>query len=112
MSEPVVKDTPTVKLTLSQPTASGSPGSGTVTVTGLSSLGTPTGTVKFVITSQTGTPIDCDTGNTLTLSGGMATCTISSALKSSGSPYSIYAIYLGDANYAANTSKTKSFVVP
>ena len=76
------------------------------------SLGTPTGTLTFVITDKHGNAVSCSGGtNTFTLSSGTATCT-TGALRHAGSEYSVYATYHGSSEYYANTSKTKTITVP
>ena len=102
-----------VKLTVTPPASSGSPATVTATVTGTpASAGTPTGTVTFALTSATGSVVDCDTSNTSTLSSGTATCTVTSALVLSGSPYSVVATYNGDGNFTTSSSAAKAIRVP
>ena len=101
------------KVTVSPPAASGSPATVTAAVTGTpASAGTPTGTVTFALTSATGSVVDCDTSNTSTLSSGVATCTVTSALVLSGSPYSVVATYSGDGNFTTSASAPKAIKVP
>jgi hypothetical protein len=100
-------------VTVSPPAASGSPATITAKVTGApASAGTPTGSVTFVLTSAKGSVVDCDTSNTSTLSAGVATCAVTSALVLSGSPYSVVATYSGDGNYATSASAPKAIKVP
>jgi hypothetical protein len=109
-----------VKLKVAAPASSGSPGSFTAVVTGVpntsvpASSDVPTGTVTFTITDASGNAVSCDGGNnTVTLGGsGRATCSVSSSLVSSGSPYSVTATYNGDDTFSPSTSPTKSVVVP
>ncbi len=66
-------------------------------VTGVSSsAGTPTGTVSFAIEGSD--PIQCDdlTTNTVQMSGGVATCKVTSGLPASGSPETAQATFSGD----------------
>jgi len=101
-----------VALTVTPPSASGSPGSVIATVTGSpASAGVPTGTVTFAITGSSGT-VSCDASNTVALSSGHATCTVSSALVLSGSPYRVTATYNGDGNFTTATSAAKMIRVP
>jgi len=97
---------------VSAPTSSGSSGSFTATVNGVPhSAGTPTGTVTFTVAGLAG-PVQCDGGSdTLAMSSGTATCTISSALVASGSPYSVQAAYSGDGNFNPSASTSKSLKV-
>ncbi|MFZ0251960.1 MAG: Ig-like domain repeat protein [Acidimicrobiales bacterium] len=102
-----------VKVTVSPPASSGSPATITATVTGTpASAGTPTGTVTFAITSISGSPVSCDTGNTATLASGSATCTVTSALVLAGSPYSVVATYGGDGNFTTSASSPRPVHVP
>ncbi len=59
--------------------------------------GTPTGTVTFAVTATGGATVNCGGGNSQPLKGGSATCTVT--LVSSGSPYTVTALYGGDGNY-------------
>ena len=96
------------RVTVSPPVTSGA--LATITATTLGSpmaSGTPTGSVTFAITGADGSTINCDAGNSATLSGGVATCTVTSALVSSGSPYSVTATYGGDGNFTGSTSVSK-----
>jgi hypothetical protein len=109
--ENVTLGTSFVGLKVSPPAAAGGTASFTATVTGTpASLGTPTGTVRFVITDKLGNQISCAGGtNTLPLSSsGQATCTTGPL---SHSRYFVYATYSGSSVYFPNTSKTKEFRV-
>jgi hypothetical protein len=100
-------------VTVSPPAGSGRPATVTAKVAGVpASAGTPTGSVTFVLTSAQGSAVDCDTSNTATLSSGVATCTVTSALVLSGSPYSVVATYSGDGNYTTSASAAKPIRVP
>jgi large repetitive protein len=101
------------KVAVSPPAGSGSPATIVATVTGVpANAGTPTGTVTFAVTSVSGAAIACDTSNTVSLTSGTATCTISSALVLAGSPYSVVATYSGDANFTTSASSSKPIHVP
>ena len=81
------------------PAQVGSPVTYTATVSGTGP--TPTGTVTF---EDAGVPIStCGSSGVVTLSGGVATCTVT--YSATGSP-SITAPYSGDSNYASSTSNT------
>jgi hypothetical protein len=74
----------------------------TATVTGISGGGVPTGTVAI----KNGSTLLCTTG-TLSGSGITATATCSltaSQLSTSGSPYTITAVYSGSSSYLGSTS--------
>ena len=103
-----------IRLSVISPSASGGPATITATVVGIPrASGTPTGAVTFAIGgSGTVSTVGCDGGNTITLSGGQAACTVTSALVSSGSPYSVTASYGGDGNFAGSTSLPKAIHVP
>ena len=111
--ENVQLGTSSVKLHVSAPTSNGGTATLSATVKGTpSSLGTPTGTLTFVITDKHGNAVSCSGGtNTFTLSSGTATCT-TGALRHAGSEYSVYATYHGSSVYYPNTSKTKTITVP
>ena len=69
-------------------------------VTGVpSSTVTPTGTVTFTI--EDSGPIQCDDlpSDTVRMSGGVATCKVTSGLPASGSPETAQATYSGDDNF-------------
>ena len=102
-----------VKVTLTPPASSGSPAIITAAVSGVpATAGTPTGTVTFAVTSEAGATVACDSSDTLTLSAGTATCTVTSALVLSGSPYSVVATYNGDGNFTTSASSPKPIKVP
>jgi hypothetical protein len=102
-----------VAVSVTGPTRSGSTATIRATVTGVpSSAGTPTGTVAFSVTSEQGAAIACSGGNTVDLSSsGAASCTIPSALVSSGSPYTVTVAYSGDGNFDSSTSVAKTIKV-
>ena len=64
---------------------------------------TPTGTVSFTINGSE--PVQCDglATNTVSMSGGVATCKVTSALPESGSPATAQATYGGDETFAPST---------
>ena len=64
---------------------------------------TPTGTVSFAINGSE--PVQCDglATNTVSMSGGVATCKVTSALPASGSPVTAQATYGGDDTFAPST---------
>ncbi len=73
-------------------------------VTGLpDSAATPTGSVTFAIDGSPG-PVECDDlpTDTVRMSGGVATCKVTSALTGSGLPATAQATYSGDGSF--NTS--------
>jgi hypothetical protein len=71
-------------------------------VTGVtSSARTPTGTVSFTINGSGS--LQCDgLTNTVSMSGGVATCRVTSALPTSGTPETAQATYSGDGNFTAS----------
>lgn len=97
------KITPTNKVTNSSPTKVGS----TITFTAaVSELGvTPTGTVTWNVSKPSGVT-SC--ASTATLSGGVATCTITA---SKAGTYSVSDTYNGDANYTSAPSNTDTVTV-
>lgn len=64
--------------------------------------GTPTGSVTFAVTGNGGSAT-CSGGDTVALSGGTATCTVTTMLASQ-STYAVSASYGGDSNYSASTA--------
>jgi hypothetical protein len=84
------------------PAANGQAVTFTATVASTSpATGTPTGTVTFTATGSSGA-VACNAGNTVTLSGGAATCTIT--VLATQSTYSVHATYNGDSNYATSSA--------
>ena len=66
--------------------------------------GTPTGTVTFAL-SGSSAPVHCARGtNTLTLSSGVAICSISSAPTTTDSAVTVQATYSGDGNFETSVS--------
>ena len=101
------------ELRVSPPVVSGGSGTITATVVGIpAASGTATGTVTFVITGAGGSTAACNGGDTVTLSGGQATCIVTSGLVLSGSPYIVTGSYGGDGNFAGNTFSPKLIKVP
>jgi hypothetical protein len=96
--------TNTVVTPSSNPTHTGQPVSFMAAVAPVSpSTGSPTGTVTFAITGTDGSTPSCDTSNTQPLSGGVATCSLSSGLLASGNPFTVAAKYSGDPDFATST---------
>ncbi len=111
--ENVTLGTSAVKVHIVRPTSDGGTAVLTATVSGTpTSLGTPTGTLNFVITDKFGNAVSCAGGtNSFTLSSGTATCT-TGALSHADSKYVAFATYAGSASYFPNTSKTHMIKVP
>ena len=73
-----------------------------------SSAVTPTGAVTFAVSDSSG-PVHCGGGtDTLSLTAGVATCTVTSAVPASGSSYTAEATYSGDDNLNASVSAAES----
>lgn len=72
----------------------------TATVTSnVKKTGTPSGSVLFTITgSDDVTTVPCDNGNTVELTSGAATCSVSGGLAAELSPYSVQAAYTPDVS--------------
>jgi hypothetical protein len=105
--------TTTAVLSSSNPTVTGQSVTFSATVAPTSpATGSPTGSVTFAINGTGGGSVACDTtGDTVPLSGGSASCTISAGLLAQFSPYAVSAAYSGDSNYrpsAGNVSQTVS----
>ncbi len=99
------KSTTTTVTATTAPVVTGESITFTATVTRLNQ--TPTGTVTFDITgADSSTPV-CGGGDTIALGpaspGSSAQCTIGAGLFADASPYSVSAVYSGDANYTAST---------
>jgi large repetitive protein len=60
--------------------------------------GTLTGSVTF-------TGVTCDGGNTVPVSGDLASCSVSAGLTADGSPYDVTASYGSDPSFSGSTSK-------
>ncbi len=112
-TQSVSRATSKTGLRISPPVTSGGPATITAAVAGIpAASGTPAGTVTFAITGAGGSTVECDGGDTVTLSGGQATCTVTSALVLSGSPYTVTGSYGGNGNFAGSTSPPKVIRVP
>ena len=112
-TQSVSRATSKTGLRISPPVTSGGPATITAAVTGIpAASGIPAGTVSFVITAIGGSTVACDGGDTVTLSGGQATCTVTSALVWSGSPYTVTASYGGNGNFVGSISPPKAIRVP
>jgi hypothetical protein len=70
------------------------------------SHGTPTGTLLFNITDRNGHRVNCATpGNTVMLSGGVATCKVAPAkIQPALAPLHVFAGYLGSSSYGASAA--------
>jgi Bacterial Ig-like domain (group 3) len=85
------------------PTAPGKAVTLTATVSGPADEATPTGSVTFSITGADGSHVNCSGSNTVTLGGGLATCSLpAGALRASGSAYTVTASYAGTADDAGS----------
>ena len=106
---PVSKDNSRTRLHVTGHPGSGSPASFRAKVTGVpSSAGTPTGTVTFAV-SGSSDPLQCDGGtNALTLSSGVATCTVTSAPAGPRSSYTALVTYSGDGNFKPSDNGSTS----
>jgi hypothetical protein len=70
------------------------------------STGVPTGTVTFTVTGESGDMLTCDDtgGNTQPLTAGQAECDVPAAtVAAADSPYTVTAVYSGDANDQTST---------
>jgi hypothetical protein len=109
----ITKSGSRTSLSVTNPTSSGTRGSVTATVSGTAATaGTPTGTVVFNVVGSSGPAVQCDGGDTVTLASGTATCVISTALVSSGSPYTVNATYSGDGNFTTSAASPAQVRVP
>jgi hypothetical protein len=61
-----------------------------------------TGAVAFTVINAQGTAVNCFGGNTKNVTAGHASCSVP-ALDLSGSPYTVSAVYGGDANFTTST---------
>ncbi|MCU1363402.1 MAG: Ig-like domain repeat protein [Acidimicrobiaceae bacterium] len=98
ISETVGKATPTNGVTNSTPSTLGSTLKFTATVSGAGA--TPAGTVTWHVSTPSGVTACASTG---TLSGGVATCSITASKQGS---YAVSDSYGGDGNYASASSNT------
>ncbi len=113
-TENVSKGASRTRLSVLQPAGPGEPAKITAAVAGVPAVpGGATGTVTFTITAAGGaSTVNCDGGDAVALSGGLATCTVSSALVFSGSPYLASATYGGDGNFAGSSAPPRPIKVP
>ncbi len=97
--------TSTTLLSASNPTVTDQSVTFSATVAPTSpATGSPTGSVTFAINGTGGGSVACDiTGDTVPLSSGAASCTVSAGLLAQYSPYSVSATYSGDTNYKASS---------
>jgi hypothetical protein len=74
----------------------------------------PLGTVVFLVTASDSSIVSCDAGNTVTLSGGTAQCSISGGLLSGIAPYAVTASYTDtvDSNDVASVGTLSQGVSP
>ena len=72
----------------------------------------PSGNVMFLVSGSSGQSVDCVGGDTLPLSGGVATCTLTSALSSTDAPYTVVATYQGDGDFYSSMSETGTISAP
>ena len=95
----------------SDPTVTGQPASFSATVAPASpAAGLPTGSVAFSIAgADSSTPV-CDGGDTISLSGDVATCTLTAGLLAAGSSFVVTATYSGDPNFATSSASTTQTV--
>ncbi len=90
--------TTTTVMSSANPSVTGQPVTFTAAVTeSAPATGPLSGSVTFA-------GVTCDGGNTVPVSGGLASCTISSGLTPSGSPYTVTGTYGSDPNFAGSTS--------
>ena len=108
-SAPSITETVNQDATVTNVTASANPPvngqsvtySATVVPVGPGS-GTPTGTVTFSVTGPKKPALTCTGGNTVTVSGGSATCMISASKLTAGATYSVAVAYSGDSGFSAS----------
>lgn len=106
ISAPIQRgSTSTALLSSSNPSVTGQSVTFMATVTPTSpATGSPSGSVTFAIDGTGGGNVVCDTtGDTVPLSAGTASCTISAGLSAQFSPYSVSASYSGDTNFRPST---------
>ena len=116
-SQTVTRGVATITVTQTAPTAGTQPVTGqlvafTATVAPTSpAAGTPMGSVVFSITSSTGSTVNCDSGDTVSLMGGnSATCTLSAGLKGAGVSYTVSAT-LSDNEFKTKVAGTFTLTV-
>jgi hypothetical protein len=75
--------------------------------------GTPTGKVVFSVEAAGDKQVSCQGGNSQSLSGGVATCTVpGSRLNASGSPLDVLAGYQGTSTYQPSVTSTHQVIDP
>ena len=65
--------------------------------------GMPTGTVTFTVTGPKKPPIACAAGNTVSLSGGLASCAIPASKLTVGATYSVAVTYSGSTQFLGSS---------
>lgn len=75
---------------------------------------TPLGTVVFTVTASDSSTVNCDAGDSVSLSGGTAQCSVSGGLLASLSPYTVSATYTDtvDSNDIGSTGSANVTVDP
>ena len=73
-----------------------------------SNAGAPTGTVTFAIDGSDGLECDDLTTNVVQMSGGVATCKVTSGLSAAGSPETASATYSGDGEFTPSDDTVSS----
>ena len=95
--------TTTSLISASNPTVTGQSVDFTATVGVLSpATGTPTGSVTFAINGTGGGSVACDSGDSVPLTGNMASCSVAAGLLAQFSPYTVTATYSGDSNFVTS----------
>jgi hypothetical protein len=113
MSQPVLPAKTHTWLRFTPASASGQPPSIAAVVSSRAAMGEPpTGNVMFLVSGSSGQSVDCVGGDTLPLSGGRATCTLTSALSSAESPYTMTVTYQGDGDFYSSMSKVGTISAP
>jgi hypothetical protein len=96
--------TTTAVTAATNPSVTGQPVGFSATVAPKSpAVGVPTGSVTFSISGTDGSSPSCDGGNTVALSGDVATCNLAGGLLAQGSQYTVSATYAGDTEFAQST---------
>jgi hypothetical protein len=72
--------------------------------------GTPTGTVTFTVTGPKKPALTCTGGNTVTLSGGAASCMIPASKLTAGATYSVAVAYSGDSGFSASNGSVQQTI--
>jgi hypothetical protein len=65
--------------------------------------GTPTGSATFTVTGPNKAAVSCTGSNTVTLSGGTATCVVPATKVVAGSTFAVTVAYAGNANFLASS---------